>query len=218
MFQYNTAEKGLQCPKDFEREEGYDVSEAVRSVLNSKQAARAFKAATVARPQVISPQQSAKIQKLRSQFSPGRRKSNDNTSPRSSPTSPERKLGTLNIKRTNKISIQDAMALDPLDSMNKHRSTVVPGKVTTIAEAAAGGEADDSDEFEFLTIDNEAMSLNEFESHESARGMEIDVNDATIVRGATALSNNEMVVDPKRRQTPGGTVGTARALAVDKKQ
>ena len=236
----------MEKPADYEKEEGYDVTEAVKSVLSNRNRATSKATApattTTTPASVLSPHQTAKIQRLRSMYTPTGSQRHPSTGPQTDggvtmPQIPERKLGTLSVRRAHKISIQDALSLEPLDvtatmggkqskqqqQQQRDRYTLgIPGKPTTIAEAAGrgsglSGDDNDDDLLELLTNDTDAMSLNAFESHQSVHGMAMDVNEATIDRGAVMFSSNDMVVDPARRASPG-TVGTARILAVEKKQ
>ena len=106
----------------------------------------------------------------------------------------EWKLGTLQVKRSVRISIDEVMA---------------PTKKAEWAKELNG-----SDRGSETTADEE-----DFESNMSIQNYPIDVTDQMIERCATQLSQNSLVTDRARSaKADGQSLGTVRQLAIGKSQ
>ena len=205
-FLYNTAERYMEKPPDFEQEPGYDVNEAVKGILSTSQKKRSQSPERKANQL-----DSKKIQKFREIYGGKDTKENaeaeiesncdiDIDEKRKKNDENERKLGTLTVKRAVRINIDDVM--DP-------EKEKYPDPVFEEGNRASSWNSDEGSD--------DGTALDEFESHRTVENYQIQVTDHMIDRCATQLSTNDMVVG--RSRSAGSCIeslGTVRRLAIDK--
>ncbi len=207
-FKYNISERYLQKPADFEQEKGYDVNEAVRSLISSSPVRKKMIVKEDKKQNQID---TKKIQKLRQEYSGNNLKSaktdgkHSRTSINSGFNESDRTLGTLSVKRVKKTDIEGTMAYD--------ENSLVDPKEKRKRELEARFNSDDEEDYESET------EIEDFESLKSVKNFPITVSDQLIEKGAAQLSSNDMIVGRKRTSVNHPkTTGTVRRLAMDKSQ
>ena len=208
-FKYNIAERYLDCPSDFVTEPGYDVNEAAKGIAGLP----------IHRP--IAPVEkkslrinSKKIQRFRNSYSMKKHASDtdkenvknrmpleihsqaeDMKSAGSGVIDTDRKLGTLQVKRTSKTD----------------------AKVPRTRRVSVSSTDTEGDSMSSKSSVQSQTDTSDFDSNYSVRNYPIEVSDKLIERCATQLSTNDMVVGRTRSigDNPG-SIGTARMLAQDK--
>ena len=199
-FQYNSAESGLTSPDSVEQEPGYDVAAATVAAPSHR---KGDKKKTLSEASVL------KIEKLREEFEsrpcegssadegseqPGSSGNTEDGARAASSGGQQRRSGKRTSGLTNEDSEELMDYLRPLRSKERSRDP---------------SEADSST----------TKKLSDFQSNSTVLNYPVNVSNEMIERCATHLSTNDMVVSRQRSALEDPkTVGTARALAIDKSQ